>query len=147
MATACPKSPWTPNHTETIDRREVPMGTRSNIFVTGRGSHGGEHGTVRLYRHWDGDPGTVLHAFVQAHLLAEPIVARQKEFQPEVHLTDMPAEGFAHLLIATSCRWDGASIKLDEDRDAGWPTAIYTRPFDREMLSRQNDLQWVYLAE
>ena len=134
-------------HIETIDRKEVPMGTRSNIFVTGRGQYSAEHGTVRLYRHWDGDPGTVLHAIVQAHLLAEPIVGRQKEFHPEAHLTGMPAEGFAQLLIAASCRWDGASIRLDADRDAGWPPANFDRPFNMEMLTRQEDLKWVYLVE
>ncbi len=124
------------------------MGTRSNIFITGRGRYGEEHGTVRLYRHDDGNPGAMLRTFVQAHLLAEPLVARQKDFDSKVHLTDMPAWSFAHLLIAASCGWYGPAIRLDNNRDVDdWPPWSFERPFDMEMLSPQTDLEWVYLVE
>lgn len=130
------------------------MGTRSIIMVTGKGEHGEGHETVRLYRHFDGDPQWNLPAIIAGIKRAEALVGEwnSRSFNQgrQVTLADVRAKVFADCIIASSISWyRGFDIDLDEDARSGEPNqpAIFRGPLTLEHCGNQGDLEWMYVVD
>ncbi|MBY0525575.1 MAG: hypothetical protein K2R98_19375 [Gemmataceae bacterium] len=121
------------------------MGTRSIILITGKGRHGGKQ-TVRLYRHWDGYPtcnlSTIAEAIEKANELHQKYA--MQSWSKDYQLTDMPAQTFADLVVASSIQWDGAAARIDDDngRDCVWHEELSSAHY-----GNQGDLEWVYVVD
>jgi hypothetical protein len=125
------------------------MGTRSVFMVTGCGEHQTGNRTIRLYRHWDGDPRESLRVLVEATEKAEGLgfgwnSKPWREGDPPVTLADMNAETFADCIIAASLCWSrGFEAWYD---DAEGQQAIFPKGISNEMFGNQGDLEWVYVV-
>jgi hypothetical protein len=144
------------------------MGTRAAILVYGYSEHGVTHRdgftAVRLYRHWDGDPGTVLDCIARATGTAANYIAGRQEYltdrlEREATAFDMPAAGFAEHVKFAGAGFYGPGIKQDTDMtDVGRgevPAVYHTDKAhsnqrraedDGVRWGSQGDLEWMYLV-
>lgn len=128
------------------------MGTRSVIMVTGKAAHGEGHETVRLYRHWDGDPRWVIPAIVGGIERANSLVFdwNSKSFNKDRQVTirDVRAKVFADCVIAGSISfYRGFDIDYDDPEDGEPTPPIFREPFGLERCGNQGDLEWMYVVD
>jgi hypothetical protein len=122
------------------------MATRSIILVTGRDEYSiratsteVHHLTVRLYRHWDGDPMSNLSTIARAVERVERLRKWDTQF-----FQDVSAKATADLVISESINHTGAEVRLDDEGPG--QLAIWREPLHAKHYGSQSDLEWVYLV-
>ncbi len=142
------------------------MGTRAAILVVGFSEHGVRHrdgfAAVRLYRHWDGDPSTVLGELAAATRLAEGFVREHagrmaERFGRPPTLADLPAVSFAEVVKFAGLGIYGPCVRDDTDPAdpgndrAGQRPAVYHAAVesgdDAVRWGNQGDLEWCYRVD
>lgn len=120
------------------------MSTRSIIMIVGKGNYNDER-SVRIYRHSDGYPSSVLPLIAvvlsKANEQCEADNRRYNSGKPRVPIV----EQVVGLLIGASTDTYGMSVRIDEGED-GKP-AIYFEKFKVKHLGNQYDLEWVYVVD
>jgi hypothetical protein len=128
------------------------MGTRAVILVTG--SHWqGRHipQTVRLYRHYDGDPAWTLKEIAAGIRAADKLRVAQVHRWNDPRHDYTPAKTLADCVIAASIGWNGFEIRIDVDRPDDAPNtgepAIYSQALGPSHYGDQGDLEWAYVVD
>jgi hypothetical protein len=130
------------------------MGTRSIIMVTGKGQHAEGFETVRLYRHYDGDPMWNLPSIIAGIERAQSLVfewnSKSFNFGRQFAIGDVRARVFADCIVAGSISWySGFDIRVDDEDDnlPGEGLAVFRGPLTLENCGNQGDLEWMYVVD
>jgi hypothetical protein len=122
---------------------EFIMGTRSIIQVVGciregvSDREGPYSGSIRLYRHWDGDPSYCLPAIARAVEMIECLVKLSFEWKNDKQRY-IGVQSMAAAIVACSMCSDRLTARIEE---------TFTSKLDISDLGDQGDLEWLYIVD